>query len=186
MNTIAHILMTLIIIKIFYFFNKDFKKSNKKRRIRLIILAFIFAVLIDLDHVYTFLKIHDIKSLQSWEYIKNNVLLKRYHYRTFLQESGGVAISLIASIWIRSSLPFVACLFGQCMLDWMCNFESIPLAPFYNKLHTRGFIKSNDIKTQIFLTLILGLILLSLEFYQRKLNYLKSKILLVFKSEKLQ
>jgi len=170
MNIIAHILMTSLVIELFLIFNKNFRESSRGRKVKLIILAFVFGVLIDIDHVYTFFKIHDIKSLQSWDYIRENVLRQRYHYRTFLQESGGLAIALVISIFIKSALPFLGGLFGQCVLDWMCNFRTNPLAPFYTDLEIIGFIKSNDIKTQVIVTLFIGGILTFLEIYRRKIH----------------
>ena len=106
--------------------------------------------------------------LKAYDIRDNLIYNKRgMKHRTWLQESGGLAIALVVSILVRSSLPFLSGLFGQCMLDWVCDFESTPLAPFYNGLNTRGIIIC-EATVELLTPVVLGVVLLGLELYRRK------------------
>lgn len=148
---IAHFLATTIVLK-------AFAVSD----VKVILVSYFFGVLIDLDHIYTLLKISRSKSVSPWEFIRDNLIFNKEHYefRTFFQESGGLVLSLVASLLVKSPAPFLSML-AHCIMDWSSNFDSRPLSPFYRKFITRGFIK--EFKTQEFAVIVaLSLILLLL------------------------
>jgi hypothetical protein len=146
---LTHILATTILLKAFVVSD-----------IRIIILSYIFGVLIDLDELYALFKFR--KKSRSWKDFEKIAFKRENKKRTWIQESGGLTISLTLSILIKSFIPFYSNLV-HCIMDWLSSFESNPLAPFYNKLKTRGFIKTmsliNVSYQEIYIIVVLVLIL---------------------------
>ncbi|MEM5777600.1 MAG: hypothetical protein QXJ06_04105 [Candidatus Aenigmatarchaeota archaeon] len=131
----AHILSTLIIIKIF----------GVQNQIEFFLCIF-FGILIDLDELSTiFLNFKKIGF--------SKFLFKRMQKRrTWVQESGGLFVSFFISFFIRSFTPFI-CNLIHCILDWASYYKSNPLAPFYSKLETQGFIKTFSLE-ELLITLL--------------------------------
>ncbi len=148
MITITHALATLILIKLF-------SVSNPW----IIFWTWFFGIAIDFDEILIFYK--DWKSTKSIKGFFKKAS-KSQHRRNWFDESGGLVISFTISLFIGSFVPFLANLV-HCIMDWVCSYESNPLAPFYNKLTTRGFVKSGFNITRILeeglLIIILGSIL---------------------------
>jgi len=151
MITVTHTLATLILIKVFSISDPW-----------IIFWTLFFGIAIDFDEILIFYNYwKSTKSVKG--FLKK--ASKNQHRRNWFDEAGGLAISFTFSLFIGSFVPFLANLV-HCIMDWSCDFESNPLAPFYNKLTTRGFIKLGFNITRIleegfliiFFTLILGMI----------------------------
>ena len=127
MNSFNHFLVTFLLVKYFGVIDP-----------LSLVFSFAFGVLIDLDEIYTIYKFYS-KSKKLSEL--KNFFKRGLKRRTQLQESGGLLISLIISAIIGSIVPFI-CNVSHCIMNWMSYYESTPLAPFYNGLKTRGFIKT--------------------------------------------
>ncbi|MBL7169419.1 MAG: hypothetical protein ISS48_00175 [Candidatus Aenigmarchaeota archaeon] len=109
----------------------------------IIIWSFVFGVLIDLDELYTLSKFW--RETKSWKKFKKVAFKRGIKRRTWFQESGSLVISFIISIFLKSFAPFL-CNLTHCMMDWLTDSESTPLAPFYNGYKRRGFIKSGSLE----------------------------------------
>jgi hypothetical protein len=96
-----------------------------------LIYAYAFGVLPDLDHL-----------VRIPSYLKDNGLkiVRKYPWRTFLQEPIMLMPIFVYSVFIKSWTPFI--FFGlHVLLDYFADYEKMPLAPLYN-FKTTGFIKS--------------------------------------------
>lgn len=129
MIIITHTLATLLLLKMF-----SVNDPN------IIFMTFLFGIGIDLDEPFIVWKKY--RELKDWEKFKKWLKRKGTRKRNFFDESGGLVVSLIFSYFLNNYVPFLANLL-HCTMDWMCDFESRPLAPFYNKLRTRGPIESD-------------------------------------------
>ena len=128
MIIITHILANLVIIKL-----------SSVTDINIIFLILLFGLGIDFDEPFVvmgkYLELKDRKKFKKW------ITRKGSKKRNWFDESGGLLVSLLVSNLVGNYLPFLANLV-HCIMDWLCDFESRPLAPFYNRLRTRGPIKS--------------------------------------------
>ena len=99
-----------------------------------ILIILTFSTLIDLDHVVNLLRKE-----------------RRYHLRSFIQEPLaipmiGIPIGIVLSLLLGSFIYFwlVICVYSShILLDYICNFEALPLDPFtkkYVKPETMGFV----------------------------------------------
>lgn len=144
MNIISHALLTAAGVSIL-----SLDTNN-------MILAYVFGVGIDLDHL-----------IKIVPYIRENGLARKrhYHWRTSLQEPVSLLWVVLLSIYLSSFVPVVFFL-GHVILDYLMSYEKLPFYPFSN-LKTRGIIskvedekKDQKIEIIIMVTLIcLNLIL---------------------------
>jgi len=157
MNILAHILMTLILVNMFNVDNPI-----------IILAAFVFGVLVDLDHVYTFFKKYDLNVFSSLNDVKTVFLneiygYKKRGYKRYTHDSGSLIVSLFVSILLRNSLPFFASL-AHCVMDWTGNYESRPFAPFYKNFVITGLIKTRErhkfIRMKIILDMVVTIVLI--------------------------
>ena len=128
MIIVTHLIATFLVIKVFAVYD-----SSE------ILLCLLFGVFIDMDELFT--TFVEFKRSKNFSSFKKNYIKFGVKRRTWLQESGGLVISLVVSFFLGKFTPFVAN-FIHCIMDWSCYYKSQPLAPFYNKLETRGFIKT--------------------------------------------
>jgi hypothetical protein len=143
---LTHLLATLLMMKVFAVSSLTEK-----------VLCLLFGVFIDADELYVMLV--ELKKSKNFSAFRRNFLKLGVDRRTWLQESGGLAVSFTVSLFLGSFTPFIANLI-HCLMDWSCYYKSRPLAPFYDKLETRGFIKIFS-----FEELLIILFLLCLYFY---------------------
>lgn len=126
---ISHILATLILIKFFSVTNPN-----------IIFLTWVFGLGIDFDEpivaLQKYFELKDFKKFGKW------LKRKGSSKRNWFDESGGLVVSLLISNIVKNYVPFLANL-AHCIMDWSCDYETRPLAPFYNKLRIRGPIKSS-------------------------------------------
>lgn len=134
MIIVTHTLATLLLLKLF-------SVSNSW----VIFFTLFFGIAIDFDELIIFYR--DWNSTRSVKKFFKKVS-KKQHRRNWFDEAGGLAISFTVSLFLGSFVPFLANLV-HCIMDWSCDFDSNPLAPFYNKLETRGFVKSGLNLTRI-------------------------------------
>ena len=146
---ISHILAILILLRFFHVTNPN-----------IIFLTWLFGLAIDFDEPIVVLQKY--LELKNFKKFKNWLKRKGSPKRNWFDESGGLVVSLLISVMIKNYVPFLANLV-HCIMDWSCDFESRPLAPFYNKLRTRGPFKSSfrSIGEKI-LIIILAIILIIL------------------------
>ncbi|MEM5793554.1 MAG: hypothetical protein QXY45_04360, partial [Candidatus Aenigmatarchaeota archaeon] len=96
---------------------------------------------------------------KNWKEFKADFLKFGIKRRTWFQETGGITISILASFLVRSPIPLISNI-THCSLDWLTNYDSVPLAPFYNGIKTRGFIKVGDLLEMIIeFSFIIGLLI---------------------------
>ena len=131
MIIITHFLATLILLKIF-----------SVSDIGIIFWSFFFGIAIDFDEIIFYYNYW--KSSKSFRgFVRKS--MKSAKRRNWFDEFGGLVISFLISVFLGSFVPFLSNL-AHCIMDWSCSFESQPLAPFYNKLKTRGFVKHETIQ----------------------------------------
>jgi len=104
-----------------------------------LILAYIFGVLVDLDHFF-------IKAVrQNLSYIFKSGFKKTFprgfYNKTFIQEPIFIIFLWLLGIFIHNFIPAIF-LSVHWFLDALYQFEKRPLAPFSRKLSFQGFIKS--------------------------------------------
>lgn len=108
---IVHLIFTYALIRLF----------NITSRYEMV-LALIFGVLIDLDHL-----------IKLPKYIKENGwhVVKHWHFRTGLQEPISYIWVLPLCLILDSWVPFVA-FTGHLILDYVMSYEKTPLWPITN------------------------------------------------------
>ncbi len=129
-----------------------------------IVLAFLFGVVIDIDHIFkvpAYCKKHKFKIKDIFK--KKIPREKQYHWRTFLQEPISLLWIIPLSIIINSIIPIVFFL-GHVLLDYLINYRKFPFSPLSN-FSTIGFFpnisnKRKEVLTIIILSLILIILLL--------------------------
>jgi len=145
MTVVSHTLLTIIGIQVLRLNGIE------------IALAFLFGVIIDIDHIFkipAYCKKHKFKIRDIFK--KKIPLEKQYHWRTFLQEPISLLWIIPLSIIINSIIPIIFFL-GHILLDYMVNFRKFPLYPFSN-FSTRGFLPNFCNKTKEVFTIIILII----------------------------
>jgi len=145
MIIITHLLATLLVVKVF----------TVSDTIEMF-LCLLFGVFIDMDELFT--TFVELKKSKNFGVFRKNYIKFGVKRRTWIQESGGLAISLSISIFLGKFTPFIAN-FVHCLLDWSSYYRSQPLAPFYNRLETRGFIKTLSLEEFLIIFFLLFLYL---------------------------
>jgi flagellar biosynthesis protein FlhB len=121
-----------------------------------LILAYIFGVLVDLDHFL-------IKGVrQNLGHIFksgfNKTFPRGFYNKTFIQEPIFIIILWIFGIFIHNFIPAIF-LSIHWLMDSLCRFEKRPLAPFSKKLSFRGFLEFNT-RIEYIISVIVALTLL--------------------------
>lgn len=109
-----------------------------------LILAYIFGVLIDFDHI-----------VKSPLYFEKNKFKKEkyYHWRTSLQEPVALLWIIPLSIFIRSPAPIIFFI-SHLILDYFISYNKLPLYPF-SKCSTRGlFMNVSDTIKEVLVVII--------------------------------
>jgi len=142
---LTHLIATLLLMKVFAVSSLTEK-----------ILCLFFGVFIDVDEVYVALV--EFKKSKNFSTFKKNFLKLGVDRRTWFQESGSLVISFTISLFLGTFTPFMANLI-HCLMDWCSHYKSHPLAPFYDKLETMGFIKNFSLEELIIMLFLLYLYL---------------------------
>lgn len=130
-----------------------------------LVLAYVFGVLIDLDHLIKLPRYFKTKrsELGMWNiffsclvglslhYQNKKFIFRRqpYHRRTSLQEPVTLFWIIPLSFFINSWIPVIFFM-GHLVLDYLTTFDKLPFYPF-SKFHTRGFLSkvANEIKEPV-------------------------------------
>jgi hypothetical protein len=140
MNALAHIFITLILIQLMHLTGLN------------IFLAFLFGVLIDLDHV---LRFPAYFKKYGFRYVKN------FYFRTFVQEPVMLVIIVPLCFIINNFVPLIF-FASHLLLDYLMEYEKKPFG-FLAAYTVRGFVKSFS-KTELAITLGLMVIYLAQTF----------------------
>jgi len=141
MTILSHVLVTALGVNILNLAGND------------VLYAYTFGVLPDLDHI-----------VKIPNYLKDNgfKFVRKYPWRTFLQEPVMLLPIAVFSLVVASFVPFL--FFGiHLLLDYLISYEKKPLSPFFG-YSTKGIFKNTkDIYKEgfILLTVVVCLILLS-------------------------
>ncbi len=99
-----------------------------------LVFAYIFGVLIDLDHlikVPSYFKKYGLK------------VKRHYNWRTSLQEPVSLLWIAPLSLYMRTYVPIVFFVGAHLVLDYLVSYPKKPLFPF-SKFTTRGFVPTNE------------------------------------------
>jgi hypothetical protein len=115
MTFFTHTLVTTACIQVMHLQGKE------------IILAYLFGVAIDLDHLF-----------KMPLYLKKNKMRyeRHYHWRTPLQEPVALLWIIPLAVFVKSIVPIVFSL-SHLLLDYLLVYPKLPFFPF-SKFSTRG------------------------------------------------
>lgn len=117
MTILSHVLITYLGVKVMNLSGND------------LIYAYAFGVLPDLDHI-----------VKIPGYLKDNgfKIVRKYPWRTFLQEPFMLIPIFIFSLFVKSWVPLI--FFGiHVLMDYFVSFEKNPFSPVSNYT-TNGFL----------------------------------------------
>ncbi len=149
MTILSHILFTTSGVKIMELNGKE------------LLLAYVFGVLIDLDHLVKlplYLKKNNFKISNIF---KQSLPRERYYnWRTSLQEPIALSWIIPIAIFLNSIIPIIFFL-SHLFLDYLMNYRKSPFYPL-SKFAIRGLSTSISNKTKEFIIIIISICLILL------------------------